>query len=317
LERSVSAGATVLALALLSQTPRVQPELVGPGVISTAGDEFGGASTEDGTTLFFNRSVPRSQAYTLFVSHLVKGVWQEPEVASFSGRWRDFDAVLSPDGRRLFFISDRPDPAVPSREYGAWVVERAGSGWSAPRPLPRPVNGTGGVHFVSATREGTLYFTADRTGNLGPVDVYRARLVDGRYLAAENLGPPVNGAGLLNLEAFVSPDESFLLLGAVGRPDAPGAGDLYVSVRKDGRWLPPRGLGHEVNTRAREYSPRVSNDGQWLLFASERGFPIEPRLRALTYPELRARLRAVDNGLGNIYRVPLRPILSEATSPPE
>jgi WD40-like Beta Propeller Repeat len=288
------------------------PELVAPGVISTAADEFGGALSRNGKTLVFNRSIPRSQIYTLFIAHQSGGRWREAEVLPFSGIWRDFDAVLSPDERRIYFISDRADPTLPAGEYAAWVVERSGAGFSAPRPLPAPINaGAGGVHFVSATRDGTLYFTADRPGGLGPVDVWRSRRVGSAYQPAENLGPAINGPGWVNLEAFVTPDEDLLLLGAVGRPGAPGAGDLYLSIRREGRWETPEALGLDINTAAREYSPRVSNDGQWLVFASERGFPIEPRTRPPGYRELVGRLRGVDNGLGNLYRIRLRAVLDD------
>ena len=132
-----------------------------------------------------------------------------------------------------------------------------------------------------------------------------------KFQPAENLGPTVNGPGWLNLEAFVTPEEDLLLLGSVGRPEAPGAGDLYLSVRRQGEWTAPEPLGLGINTAAREYSPRVSNDGQWLLFASERGFPIEPRTRPIRYRELVERLRGVDNGLGNLYRIRLRAVLDD------
>jgi WD40-like Beta Propeller Repeat len=306
-----------LAALLLAQAapPADAPatsELVGPGVISTPADEFGGALSRDGRTLYFNRSVPRSQIYVLFGARQSGERWQQPEVLPFSGTWRDFDAVLSPDERHLYFISDRPHPALPRGDYAAWEVERKGTGFGPPHPLPAPINiGTGGVHFVSSTADGTLYFTADRPGSLGPVDVWRSRRVGGAYQPAENLGPTINGPGWVNLEAFVTADEQLLLLGAVGRPEAPGAGDLYLSRRSEAGWGAPQALGLGVNTAAREYSPRVSNDGQWLIFASERGFSIEPRTAPLRYSELVARLRGIDNGLGNLYRIRLRAVLDD------
>ena len=280
-------------------------------MVCTPADEFGGALTQDGNTLFFNRSVPRSQLYTLFVARKQDGRWREPEVLPFSGTWRDFDAVLSPTGGGSI-----SSPIGPTRRCQGGPrrleVERRGSAFGTPHPLPAPINaGTGGVHFASATRDGTLYFTADRPGSLGPVDVWRSRRVGEKFQPAENLGPTVNGPGWLNLEAFVTPEEDLLLLGSVGRPEAPGAGDLYLSVRRQGEWTAPEPLGLGINTAAREYSPRVSNDGQWLLFASERGFPIEPRTRPIRYRELVERLRGVDNGLGNLYRIRLRAVLDD------
>src|SRR5262245_12852857 len=86
------------------------PVLFGEGVISTPFDEFGLDFTHDGRTLFFSRSVPRSNLYVICTSTFRDGRWSEPRVAPFSGRYWDFDPVVSPDGSRIFFGSDRPVP---------------------------------------------------------------------------------------------------------------------------------------------------------------------------------------------------------------
>jgi hypothetical protein len=281
--------------------------LLGEGVISTAADEFGGQPDAGGRTLFFNRSVPRSQLYTIFLSRAAGGRWTAPEVAPFSGTWRDFDPVLSPDGRELFFVSDRPLGGEPGRDYNLWVLTRTASGWSAPRPLAAPINGAGSAHFASATRDGTLYFTSTRPGNLGGADVWRARRLDGgRYAEPENLGPPINGRDWTNLEAFVAPDESFLLVSAFGHDDSLGDSDLYVSYRRGGVWRPLQNLGPTINSPARDYSPRVvpGNRGPVLIFASERGLPTIGT-RPATHRELVAAMHQPGNGLGDLYEIEL------------
>jgi len=300
-------------------TPLTEPRLFGEGVISTAADEFGGQFTGDGRTLFFNRSVPRSQLYTIFVSTFGGGRWSFPEVAPFSGVWRDFDPVISPDGSRLFFISDRPNGAQPAGQYSVWALERTRNGsWSEPRRLPEPINPAPGdplgasAHFISATRDGTLYFTSTRKGNLGPTDVYRTRWENGRYTPAENLGPVINGPDWLNLEAMIAPDESFLIVSAYGHRDTYGDSDLYVSYRRDGAWLPLQNLGPRINSAARDYSPRLSPDGRYLFFASERGLPTDPRPAPFNYRELTGAIRGVRNGLGNLYQVDLAAALPPA-----
>jgi Tol biopolymer transport system component len=296
--------------AAASASPGV-PRILGEGVISTAEDEFGGQPDADGRTLYFNRSVPRSQLYTIWVARRAGAGWAPPEVAPFSGTWRDFDPVLSPDGRELFFVSDRPlhsrDPK-PGTDYNLWAIDRTPAGLGAPRPLAAPINGAGSAHFASATRDGTLYFTSTRPGNLGPADVWRARrLAGGRYAEPENLGPAINGKSWTNLEAFVAPDESFLVVSAFGHDDSLGDSDLYVSYRKNGVWQPLQSLGPRINSAARDYSPRVvygRPGGPVLIFASERGLPTADR-RPATYRDLKAALHVPRNGLGDLYEVEL------------
>ena len=75
---------------------------------------------------------------------------------------------------------------------------------------------------------------------------------------------------------------------------------------------PPVNAGPQINTRARDYSPRISGDGQWLYFTSERGFIEKSQDQALSYHLLTQGLATVTNGLGNLNRVPLSPVLAAA-----
>src|SRR5207247_587646 len=78
----------------------------------TGANECSGALSPDGRELYFSRSVPQSYAYAIVVARFQNGTWTTPEVAPFSGRYRDFDADLYPGGRRLYFVSDRPIDGV-------------------------------------------------------------------------------------------------------------------------------------------------------------------------------------------------------------
>src|SRR5262249_7343838 len=153
---------------------------------------------------------------------------------------------------------------------------------------------------ASPAANGTLYFTSDRPGGLGPVDVWRARRSRGPYPQAEKLGSAINGPGWPHLGAFVAPGERHFVLSAYGPDDTLGDSDLYYSEQRDGRWQPLRHFAAGVNSAARDYSPRVTPDGRHLVFASERGVPTEARDRPWTYRELVAAIRAPGNGLGDL-----------------
>jgi len=302
----VLATLTACSIAVLAPSrPPAAPTLFGEGVFSTPDDEFGAAIAPGGAYAFFNRSIPRSQFYTIFRTRAEGSRWTAGEVAPFSGQWRDFDPVFGPSGR-LYFISDRPRGASSQDgEYNVWYLEHPAGGTEPAKELGPPVNGSGSVHFVSETSDGTLYVCASREGGIGPSDVYRAVRGASGYAPLESLGPAVNGAEWLNLEAYVSADEKVLIVSAYGHEDALGDSDLYGSRRCGGAWQPLVNLGPDVNSAARDYSPRITPDGRTLLFASERGLPTEARPKNLTYAELIRRIRGVRNGLGNIYAMPL------------
>lgn len=303
-------------LALAAPRPKPEaapaPEMIGEGVISTSQDEFGAMPDKDWTVMYFDRSIPTHYHYVMYLSRFENGKWTTPEVLPFSGEYRDSDPVISVDGKTLYFVSDRPAHGLEANRFHAWAVERTAKGWTNLHTLSGPVNEKGNTEFISFAANGNLYFTSDR--NDTSFDVYRSRLVNGQYQPAESLGPAVND-GRYTIEAFVAPDESYILLGSFAQ-DSLGNADLYISYNRHGAWSKPVNLGPTINTRARDYSPRISPDGKYLVFSSEKGFPTDKHDKALAYDEFAQKTRGTMNGLGNIYRIPMEYVLQNA-QPPE
>jgi len=290
--------------------------MLAPGVISTPGNEFSGAMTPDVASIYFSRSVPRSYMYAIFVSHKKHGAWGKPKLAPFSGHGRDFDAVISPNGQHMVFISDRP--VVQGKEkhdYDVWMVERTpSSGWSEPTHPGLPVNTEKAADdrgfnanewFASITDDGTLYVASDGYESGGKMQIYRLRLVDGTYQKPENVGSAINGEGYANGEPIVSPDGTFMLFASLARKDGFGNWDIYISRKQpDGTWGTAENLGPAVNTSARDYSPRLEPDGHTLIFTSERNFT-SGRTTPVTWPELKDGALGLLNGNGNLYEIDL------------
>jgi hypothetical protein len=294
------------------------PQMIGQGSVSTAYDEFGGSITSDWREIYFCRSVPPHYFYTIYVSRFEEGHWSHPEVLPFSGQWRDSDPVLSPDGERLFFVSDRAVEGKGTHTFRAYVSRRTqGRGWGEPTMLPAPINQPDqyNVYFVSMARNANLYFTRFPAAGGGNSDVYVSRFVHGKYATPENLGGKINVPGAFTVEAFIAPDESYLLLGGWRPAGGHGSSDIWISYNQDGEWTTPINVGPLVNTSAREYSPRLTPDGRWLIYTSEHGFPTENRAKTLTYDEIENSIRGTLNGLGNIYRIDMNSIL-QSTRPP-
>lgn len=297
---------------------QVQAELFAPGAISTRENELNAAFSPDGRTLYFTRKAGDGGRFAVILEStaLPGGAWSVPQVAVFSGQHADYDPILSPDGKQLFFISYRPlTGTAPRKDLDIWVVERTGTAWGPPRNLGAPINSDGDELYPSVATDGTLYFSScGRPDSRGRCDLYRSRVQDGRYLAPENLGDAVNTAAS-ETDAYVAPDQSYLVFAAYGRPDALGDGDLYVTFFRDGAWSAPRPLGAGINSVAREYCPTVSPDGRYLYFTSQRGFTDIPLPRPLSTREVSDSLLSLRNGFGNIYRVPIA-VLTNANGRP-
>ncbi|HEU0015196.1 MAG TPA: hypothetical protein VFQ45_16010 [Longimicrobium sp.] len=281
-------------------------ERFGDGVFTTGAWDFFVALSPDGEEAFFCRANGSFSHFTILQTRRRGDGWAPPRMASFSGRWSDADPHYTPDGRRIFFISNRPvsgDTAASA--YDVWFVEREGDGWSAPRRLEGPVNGPGTEWSPSPAANGNLYFGTVREGGRGGNDLYVARWTGAGYAEPENLGDSINTARG-EVEPWIAPDESYLVFSGQARADGAGGFDLYVSERVGGVWGKARPLA-ALNTPAYEFNPSVSPDGRWLYFSSTRsGFDGPPPPAPLTYAELQRRLLEPGNGLGDIYRVELR-----------
>ena len=259
-----------------SDKPLSEPTLFAEGVVSGGDFDSHPAFTPDGRTLYFLRSTPNFNLWTILFTRFEKGAWRTPEVAPFSGQYSDADPFITPDGSRLYFISNRPAAGKSKPDLDIWVMERtAAGGWGEPKNLGPPVNSPGNEWYPTVSANGTIYFGSDREGGKGRTDIYRSRLVDGKYAEAENLGDAIN-TQFNEFEPLVAPDESFLIFMAGGRADGLGGFDLYISYNRGGAWTKPANLGDKINSAGNEYSPAVSPGGGYFFWTSTRGLADKP-----------------------------------------
>jgi len=229
-----------------------QPDILAEGVISTR-DVFASAFTPRGDTIYFTKSTLDRSQMKIMVSHRNGQEWTVPAVAEFSGKYRDLDPFVSPNGSRLYFNSDRPVAGKPVvKDTNIWVMNKTKFGWTQPEYLPAPINSEYADFNVTATSRGTLYFASNRPGGKGGVDIYRSRFVKGKFTEPENVAAVNTESNDSN--PYVSPDEKFLLL-VSNRPGGYGLDDLYISYNQNGAWTTPQNLGSTVNTSDAEFCP--------------------------------------------------------------
>jgi hypothetical protein len=260
------------ALAVLAADPP-KAEVFAPGVISLKQRiEFCLTMSPDEQEIFF--AVRKAPGQWEIQRARRKGkAWQASTVAPFSGVYSDSEPTFSPDGKRLFFSSNRPRQAGtqaapqgdaaqsvgPATDYDIWVVERQGAGWSAPWPLPEPVNGPGDQWRASQSLAGNLYYSSR--------GLWRISMDDASAVSLVKLFDPQKPGALVGGHAFVAPDESYLLTAWMDGPGGRGGWDIYVSFRdQQGDWGPSINLGDEVNSADSEDFPLVSPGGRDLFF---------------------------------------------------
>jgi Tol biopolymer transport system component len=193
------------------------------------------------------------------------GHWTSPVVASFSGTSDNGEALFSPDGQKLYFLSTRSPGYKP---YGTdiWMTQRTENSWSEPIHLGYPVNSSEiGDWHPSVTNDGTLYFSSRRKGDKTKGDIWRSKLINGQYSTVEDLNEPINSI-YHEADPFIAPDESYIIFHAY-RPGGYSTRDLYISFRnEDNSWTEPQNMGPGINTSDLEHSPTVTIDGKYLFF---------------------------------------------------
>jgi hypothetical protein len=288
------------------QPPGLEPVVFAPGFVTTGLATRDVAMTPDGSELYFGVFFG-NRALIMVTKADDNGRWSEPQVAAFSGRYRDIEPHISPDGSQLFFLSTRPKEGQPEKPGWAyqdiWVCDRIGDGWGEPYNLGPPVNTDGAEFYPSTTRDGTIYFTR---GEANDAAIYRARRLEGGgYQEPEKLPEQVN-CGDAHYNAFIAPDESYIIVCVNGRDDSIGGSDYYVVFRSpDDTWSEPVNMGETINTDGGgEWSPYVSPDGKYFFFMSSRSSEqLSGSLAGRTISELLTWQAEPQNGASDIYWV--------------
>lgn len=254
--------------------PGNKAELFAPGVISTGIQNRDIAITPDGNEIYTCAIVGNFNYTKIIVTKNINGSWSKPELASFSRniRYKDIEPAISPDGSKFYFVSNRPDSASGKFDdnWDIWVMDRIEDGWSDPVNLGAPVNTAANEFFPSVTNSGSIYFNRNDVETREEF-IFKSELIDGKYSEAEKLPGNVN-CGRARYNAFVSPDESYIIVPVYGMEDSFGGTDYYIVYHNsDDQWSDPINLGEKINSAAgKEWSPYVTRDGKYFFFMSQK-----------------------------------------------
>ena len=108
----------------LSQTPE-EVELFGKDLVSTPYYERDIAISPDGNEIVYTLGDYKQNKRCLVSIRKASDGWDQPEIVEFSGKYQDLEPFITPDGNRLFFISDRPVLGDSTRhDFNIWYAEK-------------------------------------------------------------------------------------------------------------------------------------------------------------------------------------------------
>ncbi|MDJ1504737.1 hypothetical protein [Xanthocytophaga agilis] len=231
--------------------------------------EFGSIFSGNGTEFYYAIDISGKAEIRFMKLH--KNQWTKPVTLLSDKVFSYNDPMLSVDGNKLFFISDRPlAKSGEKKDYDIWYIERKGNGWSEPINAGSIINSDKNEYYISFSNKGTLYFSSNRKGKDERADnynIYAATAKGEEFAQPVSLGDSINTPHY-EADVFVAGDESYLIFSA-SRPDGYGAGDLYISFKKaDGTWTKAKNMGETINTPGHELCPFASKDGKYFFYTS-------------------------------------------------
>lgn len=208
------------------------PEIFSAGCfeISTTGNEIQFTQSED-----------------IYLMSKTDTGWTKPYIAPFCSKYVDGESSFSPDGKKIYFMSNRPLANAKSL-FSTFVSEKVNGIWEKPSNLKLPsFNKT--IHAVTVAKSGNIYFCG----------LHKIACNNEEYRIIEKLKPDIIG-----FHAFIAPDESYLIFDRNFDRNS----DLYIIYSKtDSTWTEPIKLNDRINTPSQEGSAYVTPDGKYMFFS--------------------------------------------------
>jgi outer membrane protein OmpA-like peptidoglycan-associated protein len=173
------------------------------GEVNTRLHESTSVVSKDGMTMYFTRNnfmdgrkrkdeegIIRLKIYS---AENINGVWTNiTELPFNSDSYSVAHPMLSPDGKRLYFVSDMPGSLG---ESDIFMTEIIGDGTYGPIVnLGKNINTMARETFPFITKDGVLYFSSDGHQGLGGLDVFATKIAFDEYdQPVVNVGRPING----------------------------------------------------------------------------------------------------------------------------
>ncbi|MBI2838940.1 MAG: PD40 domain-containing protein [Acidobacteria bacterium] len=170
------------------------PGLVRPGFVSTSKSEIKITFSPDGERMLWGTIGWEGGAggWDIWESRLEGGQWSKPAPVSSNSSQNDFDPYFAPDGRGVYFFSNRAGGVGGDDIWFAAFDPERGA-YSPAENLGPHMNSTGDEWAPILSSDGKrILFASDGRGGRGLHDRFTSERKDGALLPAEPLPGSVN-----------------------------------------------------------------------------------------------------------------------------
>jgi len=247
--------------------PGMIPEVFAPDYFEQFDFVRDVAFTPDGNEFYF--TLIENDNFSIMYSYFDSSAWTIPAKAFFSSEFNDFEPCISVDGKEMYFVSSRltKEKQNMDEDCDIWRIKKTGDKWSAPEPLDSNINTECMEYYPSVTKKGRLYFERNNIHQTRG-DIYCSNN-QGKGFEEPQILPKIVNLPNSSFNAFIAPDESYLIFSTYIQTDSLWHSDLFISFKdKNEDWGEPQNLGIKINTLRNEYSPWVSHDGKYFFYSS-------------------------------------------------
>lgn len=123
-----------------------------------------------GDKIYFTSSDKRTGVLKIYQSQKLNNIWSKPELMQFCQKELSYcHPCLSPKEDYMMFSSK--DPAK-NNKMDLFISENNNGVWSPPIALDKKINDTSNQVFPFISQSNVLYFSSDRAGGFGGLDLY-------------------------------------------------------------------------------------------------------------------------------------------------
>ncbi|MDG1535053.1 MAG: OmpA family protein [Schleiferiaceae bacterium] len=259
--------------------------------LNTRWDEYLAALTPDGSSIYFTRRSKKKNKYDgpgaqlrsveEFSSAVSTGEHQGMPAfeegtaleAPFNTQYNEGGPSITADNRFMVFTICERNPKTGAQNCDLYYTTYEYGVWNGIRPMPEGINRPESWESQpSISPNGDiLYFTSDRKGGYGGLDLYRStKDANGNWGVPENLGAAVN-TKKNEKSPFIHPDSESLYFASDGHPGMGGYDLFKIQIAQgSAQWGKPMNLGYPINTGSDEIGMMVTLDGQKAYFASNK-----------------------------------------------
>jgi ankyrin repeat protein len=254
--------------------PGSEPRMFALDIVSTQDMIHGNVVfAPDGGEAYWSGTYPAAGSdklpYQIRMMKRTKGVWGPPRLAPFCRiEYGDDCPYITPDGRRVYFLSRRPvkEGGPMAERENVWTAERKGDAWGEPGYLGDEINSLSLHWQVSTDLAGNLYFGGQDPDGKTMGDIFVSRAENGRLLKPEKLGPTVSSADHEH-SPFIAPDGSYIVFSRASQRRSQLG--LFISFRKkDGGWGDAVCLNEVIGCPTASQCTYVTPDGKYFFYVS-------------------------------------------------